>query len=94
MVLFKRSAVAVNKLHQQQWAVKCEERQLISDCATRWNSTGVLVHCLLQEKQFVELTLKDTKGEFNLQGSQWDLMEELASCLKVLEIATTTLGFS
>ena len=49
----------------------------------------------VEEKLCVEEALQDNdRVDLNLRGAQWDLIKELCKVLLVLEIATTTVGYS
>ena len=69
---FKKSTVSSSFLHQRQRAAGHPELQLISDCATRWNSTYEMARRLLNERVYVELALIDARREdLKLRGEQW-----------------------
>ena len=75
---FKKSTVSSSFLHQRQRASGHPKLQLISDCATRWNSTYEMARRLLNERVYVELALTDARREdLKLRCEQWDLLEEL-----------------
>ena len=90
---FKKPTVAINYLHKRQRPAGREEHQLISDCATRWNSSLYRLERLVEEKLCAEGTLQDNdRADLNLRGAQWDLIKELCKVLHVLDVATTTGG--
>ena len=75
---FKKSTVSSSFLQQRQRAAGHPELQLISDGATRWNSTYEMSRRLLNERVYVELALTDARREdMKLRCEQWDLLEEL-----------------
>ena len=75
---FKKSTVSSSFLHQRQRASGHPKLQLISDCATRWNSTYEMARRLLNKRVYVKLALTDARREdLKLRCEQWDLLEEL-----------------
>ena len=60
---FKKSTVSSSFLHQRQRTSGHPALQLISDCATRWNSTYEMARRLLNERVYVELALIDARRE-------------------------------
>ena len=64
---FKKSTVSSSFLHQGQCAAGHSERQLISGCATQWNSTYEMARWLLNELALIDARPEDLK----VRGEQW-----------------------
>ena len=95
---FNHSTHATVELHKVQKRNNRDERSLVKDVATRWNSSYLMLDSQVNEKISVVAVLEDEAitaphdyKRLKLSGMQWDLAEEMLKVLKPLQVATTAL---
>lgn len=94
---FKHSALAYSELKKKQDHLNVEKHQLVQDVSTRWNSTFFMYERLMEQRWAIHATFLDEKGTQNQykylvpSDAQWELMGQMVTVLKPLQIATTAL---
>ena len=94
---FKHSALAYSELKKKQEHLNVEKHQLVQDVSTRWNSTFFMYERLLEQRWAIHATFLDEKGTQNQYkhllptDAQWELMGQMVTVLKPLQVATTAL---
>ena len=89
---FKHSVVAMTGLREKQLQLEVPQHHLIQDVSTRWNSTYFMLGCLAEQRVAIYTVIHDsafTKLHLDLKDSQWDLLSQMVTVLKPLQIATT-----
>ncbi|KAM3838253.1 E3 SUMO-protein ligase ZBED1-like [Diretmus argenteus] len=99
---FKRSELACTKLKAKQKQMGSgdpgDEKMLVQDVSTRWNSTYAMLSRLVEQRWPVTATLSDPavtqrgKHYLDLKNEQWDLIEELIEGLEPFDGATEFLS--
>ena len=84
MTHFHKSYKSADRLKTKQQDLKLPKRKLIQDEPTRWNSTFLMMECLLQQQQAVAaVLLESTKTRELLLGAA-DLTA-MEAVVKVME---------
>ncbi len=82
-------------LREKQLQLEVPQHHLIQDVSTRWNSTYFMLERLAEQRVAIYTVIHDpafTKPQhwhLDLKDSQWDLLSQMVSVLKPLQIATT-----
>ena len=86
---FKHSALAQGKLFEIQCNLKLPTHSHLQDCATRCNSTYLMLNRLLEQKEalIIYVSCHDDKIPF-LQASQWGTISKMVPLLKIFFDAT------
>ena len=94
---FKHSVVALGALRERQRGMNIPQHSLLQDVATRWNSTYFMYERLAEQWWAICAVIRDEqvthsdKGCLDLKPDQWDLLSQLVTVLKPLQVATTAL---
>ena len=92
---FKHSVLAMTGLREKQAQLNVPEHQLVQDVSTHWNSTYYLLERLAEQRVVIYAVIHDTsftKPEhryLDLKDTQWELISQLVTVLKPLQLATT-----
>ena len=92
---FKHSVVAMSGLREKQVQLDVPQHHLIQDVATRWNSTFFMLDRLAEQRVAIYAVIHDhaiTKPQhrhLDLKDDQWELLSQLVTVLKPLQMATT-----
>ena len=92
---FKHSVVATTALRAKQGQLGIASHCLIQDVTTRWNSTFFMFERLVEQRVAIYAVLHDatvTKAEhknLDLKEDQWELLSQMVTVLKPLQMATT-----
>lgn len=92
---FKHSVVAMSGLREKQLQLEVPQHHLIQDVSTRWNSTYFMLDRLAEQRVAIYATIHDptiTKQQhrhLDLKESQWEMLSQLVTALKPLQMATT-----
>ena len=96
---FKHSVAAVASLNNKQKAMNVPEHSLIQDVFTRWNSTYFMMERLAGQRWMIYAVLHDELVScpeyisLDLKPDQWELLSQMVTTLKPLQVATTALCF-
>ena len=94
---FKHSVTAVASLNNKQKAMNVPEHRLIQDVSTRWNSTYFMMERLAEQRWTIyavlhnELVSRPEYVSLDLKPDQWELLSQMVTALKPLQVATTAL---
>lgn len=94
---FKHSVAAVASLNNKQKAMNVPEHSLIQDVFTRWNSTYFMMERLAGKRWTIYAVLHDELVScpeyisLDLKPDQWELLLQMVTTLKPLQVATTAL---
>lgn len=92
---FKHSVVATTALREKQGQLGIPSHCLIQDVRTRWNSTFFMFERLTEQRVAIYAVMHDatvTKAEhkhLDLKEDQWELLSQMVTVLKPLQMATT-----
>ncbi len=92
---FKHSVVAMTALKQKQDQLGIKQHHLVQDVVTRWNSTYFMMERLSEQRVAIYTVLhdpavtKDDKKHLDLKEDQWELLSQMVTVLKPLQVATT-----
>ena len=64
------------------------QHKLKQEVCTRWNSTYDMIHVLLEQRDAIDLVLKEKKSDcvLLLDNSEWQLLEEMGNVLKPFKV--------
>ena len=96
---FNHSVVASEELKRRCVQMKTEQKKVVRDCATRWNSSFYMLDRLLQLRWPITAVLSDedvTKHAdryLDLKSDQWFLAADLTKILHPFEVATKCFSY-
>ncbi|KAH7668172.1 Zinc finger BED domain-containing protein 4 [Aphelenchoides avenae] len=79
---FRHSHLAMDKLHEYQAQHKLKERQLVQDVATRWDSTYLMVHRLLDQRLAIDSYCVNNRRDLLLSVPDWEVLTEIEQLLR------------
>lgn len=86
---FNHSSLACSRLKDIQIKkLGIQEKKLVQDVSTRWNSTFYMLERLNEQKSAVSLYTAEYGDITNLTGNQWMLLENLLNLLRPFEAIT------
>ena len=93
---FKHSVVAMTALREKQIQLGIKQHNLFQDVVTRWNSTYFMLKQTLCEQRVTVYAVlhdatvtKDDHKHLDLKEEQWELLSQMVTVLKPLQVATT-----
>ena len=89
---FHKSKPALRALKIYQQDMRVDQRQLIQDVKTCWNSTYFMIERLIDQRWPITAVLSDisiSDRKLDLKSEQWELLVALKSLLHPLQVATT-----
>lgn len=98
---FNHSTASCDALRRKQQGNNKSPKQLIQDCATRWDSAFLMLERLIELRWFVSAVLAEGKAQggaqakslpADLKPAQWELASQLLEALKPFKAATTFLS--
>ena len=95
---FKHSVLAMQALKDKQMNMNVARHSLLQDVSTRWNSTYLMYERLMEQRWTIYAVIHDdnvtasTQKHLDLRTEQWDLLSQLVTVLKPLQVATTALS--
>ena len=95
---FKHSVLAMQALKEKQMNMNVARHSLLQDVSTRWNSTYFMYERLIEQRWTIYVVIHDdnvtasTQKHLDLRTEQWDLLSQLVTVLKSLQVATTALS--
>ena len=94
---FRHSVIATKGLEEKQISLNIPKHKLLQEICTRWNSTFFMCERLLEQRWAIytvihdELITKADNRHLDLKPHQWDVLTQLVTVLKPLQVATTAL---
>lgn len=90
---FKHSALAVEKLSKMQQQINTPQLKVKQDIATRWNSTYIMLHRLIDIKVPIAAVMSSLPGAPQmLSADEWLAIEDCVPVLKPFDLMTTVLS--
>ncbi|KAH7680358.1 zinc finger protein, partial [Aphelenchoides avenae] len=81
---FRHSHLAAQRFKDEQQQHDLPEHHLIQDVVTRWDSTFLMVHRFLEQRQALDAYCVQHKRELLLTATEWALLTELEKFLRPL----------
>ena len=91
--------VASEELKKRQTQMEIDQKKLIQDCPTRWNSSFYMLDRLVEMRWPVSAVLCDesvakrSDRSLDLRSEQWVLAVDLVKALRPFEVATTFFSY-
>ena len=74
---FSHSSLACAKLNKLQEQHKIPQHLLVQDVTTRWNSTFLMLHQMVEQKKAIVSYVSDAQNLPSLNGNKWNLLSKL-----------------
>ena len=90
---FRHSVIATKGLEEKQISLNIPNHKLLQEICTRWNSTYFTCERLLEQRWAIYAVIHDEadKRHLDLKPHQWDILTQLFTVLKPLQVATNAL---
>lgn len=85
---FNHSSLACSRMREIQRKLGNQEKKLIQDVSTRWNSTYYMLERLQEQKNEVSLYAAEYGDITNLTANQWMILQKTLNLLKPFETIT------
>ena len=96
---FRHSNNAANALDRNHEQLGSAKLKLIQNCSTRWDSTFVMINCLILNRSAITNVLSDQSitnpaiaNNLEILESEWLTVENIRKILKSFQVTTTVLS--
>ena len=88
---FRHSVIATKGLEEKQISLNIQKHKLLQEFCTRWNSTYFMCERLLEQSWAIYAVIHDEADKRHLDLKLWDILTQLLTVLKPLQVATNAL---
>ena len=88
---FRHSVIATKGLEEKQISLNIQKHKLLQEFCTRWNSTYFMCERLLEQRWAIYAVIHDEADKRHLDLKLWDILTQLLTVLKPLQVATNAL---